>query len=155
MQRNAEGRLPDRRDLLLAGPVKPERGWPQKQRRDATVLRETKSCRTWLRTKLKNKQIKKAGYQTQRQLWCHRERHWSYLKLILLQNRDELIQKSFRKTTSTIMCIQRNKYQIRMLTRLSLTGQHKAKKRGKCNIQAYSATKQSHSLFGIRVPASL
>lgn len=52
----------------------------------------------------------------------------------LLQSRYQQIQKSFCKTASSIICIQRNKYQIRMLTRPSLTRQHKASKCGKCSI---------------------
>lgn len=37
-------------DLLPAGPVRPERGWPRKPR-DAITLTETKNCRIWLAEK--------------------------------------------------------------------------------------------------------
>lgn len=42
--------------------------------------------------------------------------------IILLQNRYPLIQKSFCQATSSILCIWRNKYRIRMLTGFSLSG---------------------------------
>lgn len=56
MQRNEEGRLFHRRDLLLAGPVRPERGWPQKPGKYAIAARWTKSCRRLAQQKVKKMQ---------------------------------------------------------------------------------------------------
>lgn len=59
-------------DLLLAGPVRPERGWPRMPR----LWEKPRTAELGL-----GKKKKKAECQVKRQIYSGREWHWSYLKL--------------------------------------------------------------------------
>lgn len=139
--RNEEGRLLDRRPAAC-------RTSPTWKR----LTTETKRCHNSDRNQeLQNLACGKKKYaecQVKKQIYSGREWHWSYPEVQILSKEYQQIQNSFCKNVSSMMCIQRNKYQIRMLTRPSLTRQHEVNKCGKCSIYSCAATEQSHSLLG-------